>query len=203
MLALAVQWRPDLQSVSILLAAARDDTNAIIWGAATPNLLATYQAGWMGSRTQTQTFNPRPQEPSSMNIGWVFNPTIFGRVKTSNAVTQIAVLDAERLLEAIKEQVIVAVQDSKTFAQLIPIAEKQERAAQDALRVTRENFQAGTGLFLDVLQTQDAVSLARLRHASAITNYNKSQVNLLGALGLLDPTNVDPSTPKYGLSPGM
>jgi len=64
-LALAVHWRPDLQSVSILLAAARDDTN------------------------------------------------------------------------------------------------KQERAAQDALRVTRENFQAGTGLFLDVLQTQDAVSLAR------------------------------------------
>ena len=203
MLALAVHWRPDLQSVSILLAAARDDTNAIIWGAATPNLLATYQAGWMGSRTQTQTFNPRPQEPSSMNIGWVFNPTIFGRVKTSNAVTQIAVLDAERLLEAIKEQVIVAAQDSKTFAQLIPIAEKQERAAQDALRVTRENFQAGTGLFLDVLQTQDAVSLARLRHASAITNYNKSQVNLLAALGLLDQTNVDPSTPKYGLSPGM
>jgi hypothetical protein len=27
--------------------------------------------------------------------------------------------------------------------------------------------------------------------------------NQLAALGLLDATNVDPSTPKYGLSPGM
>jgi outer membrane protein TolC len=43
---------------------------------------------------------------------------------------------------------------------------------------------------LDVLQTQDAVSLARLRHADANTNYYKSQVNLLAALGLLDQTNV-------------
>jgi outer membrane protein TolC len=33
MLALAVEWRPDLQSVNILLAAAGDDTNAVIWGA--------------------------------------------------------------------------------------------------------------------------------------------------------------------------
>jgi hypothetical protein len=36
---------------------------------------------------------------------------------------------------------------------------------------------------MDVLQTQDAVGQARLRQASAITNYNKSQVNLLAVLG--------------------
>jgi hypothetical protein len=47
-----------------------------------------------------------------------------------------------------------------------------------------------TGLILDVLQAEDAVNQARLRHASAITNYNKAQVDLLAALGLIDQTNV-------------
>jgi outer membrane protein TolC len=124
---------------------------------------------------------------------------VFGQVRTSGAVAQIAVLDAERLLEDVKAQVVVSSQDSITYAQLIPMAEKQVTAAQDALRVTQENFQTGTGLFLDVLQAQDAVNLARLRHASAITNYNKSQVNLLAALGLLDPANVaaGPPAPKH------
>jgi outer membrane protein TolC len=115
---------------------------------------------------------------------------VFGQVRTSGAVAQIAVLDAERLLEDVKAQVVVSSQDSITYARLIPIAEKQVTAAQDALRVTQENFQTGTGLFLDVLQAQDAVNSARLRHASAITNYDKSQVNLLAALGLLDQANL-------------
>jgi outer membrane protein len=190
MLALAVQWRPDLQSVNTLLGAADEDTKAIIWGAGTPNLQATYQAGKFGSRTATQDFPSRGQETSSASVGWVFNPVVFGQVRTSGAVTQIAVLDAERLLEDVRAQVVVSAQDSLTFARLIPIAQKQVTATQDALRITRENFQIGTGLFLDVLQTEDAVSQARLRHASAIINYNKSQVNLLAALGLLDQANV-------------
>jgi outer membrane protein TolC len=109
------------------------------------------------------------------------------------------VLDAERLLEDVKAQVVVSSQDSITYARLIPIAEKQVTAAQDALRVTQENFQTGTGLFLDVLQAQEAVNSARLRHASAVTNYDKSQVNLLAALGLLDQANLDvaPSAAKH------
>jgi outer membrane protein TolC len=198
MLALAVQWRPDLQSVNTLLAAADDDTKAIIWGAGTPNLQATYQAGKFGSRTATQVFPSRGQEISGASVGWVFNPVVFGQVRTSGAVTQIAVLDAKRLLEEVKAEVVVSAQDSITFARLIPIAEKQVAATQDALRVTRENFQIGTGLFLDVLQAEDALSQARLRHASAITNYNRSQVSLLAALGLLDQTNVAAaSTPKF------
>jgi outer membrane protein TolC len=195
MLALAVQWRPDLQSVNLLLAAAGDDTNAIIWGVGTPNLQAAYQAGKFGSRTATQVFHSKGQEVSGASVGWVFNPVVFGQVRTSGAVAQIAVLDAERLLEDVKAQVVVSSQDSITYAQLVPIAEKQVTAAQEALRVTRENFQTGTGLFLDVLQAQDAVNLARIRLASAITNYNKSQVNLLAALGLLDQANVAAGPP--------
>jgi outer membrane protein TolC len=78
MLTIAVQWRPDLQSVNTLLAAADSDTKAVIWGAGTPNLQATYQIGKFGSRTATQQFPLKEQEASSANVGWVFNPVVFG-----------------------------------------------------------------------------------------------------------------------------
>jgi outer membrane protein TolC len=58
-------------------------------------------------------------------------------------------------------------------------------AAEEALRITRENFEVGTALFLDLLQAQDAVNQARLNYATAITSYNQAQVNLLAALGLI------------------
>jgi hypothetical protein len=65
MLALAVQWRLDLQSVNILLvAAANDDT----------------KAGRFGSRTATQVFPWLWQETSSANVAWVFNPVVFGQI---------------------------------------------------------------------------------------------------------------------------
>jgi outer membrane protein TolC len=35
------------------------------------------------------------------------------------------------------------------------------------LHLTQENFEFGTALFLDILQTQDAVNQARLNYANA------------------------------------
>lgn len=190
MLDLAAQWRPDLESVRSLAAAASADTNSVIWGASLPTLQAGYQAGRFGSWAPGQTFPPKGQQIAAANIGWVFNPTIFGQAKTAEANEQIANLEVRRLLEQVKDQVVVSAQDSATNLKVIPIAKQQVTAANEALRITQQNFQVGTGLFLDVLQAQDAVNQARLNYASAITSYNQSQVNLLTALGLIDETNV-------------
>jgi outer membrane protein len=190
MLAIAVQWRPDLASVNTLIAAADADAKAIIWGIGTPNLGASYQAGKFGSKTSSERYPLQNQEVSSASVGWLFNPTVFGQVKTADANAQIAVLEGKRLLEDVKAQVVTSVQDSATNAQLIPLAQKQVKATQEALRVTQENFENGVGLFLDVLQAEDALEQARLNHANAITGYNQSQVNLLAALGLIDQANV-------------
>jgi len=190
MLAIAVQWRPDLQGVNTLIAAADADTKALIWGIGTPNLQASYQAGKFGSKTPSEQYPLQNQEVSTASVGWVFNPSVFGQIKTSDANAQIAVLEGKRLLEQVKAEVVTSLQDSATNAQLIPLAQKQVKSTQEALRVTQENFENGVGLFLDVLQAEDAVDQARLNHANAITGYNQAQVNLLAALGLIDQGNV-------------
>jgi outer membrane protein TolC len=86
--------------------------------------------------------------------------------------------------------VVSAHQASLTAAQLAPIATQQVTSSQEALRPTRENLKAGTGLTIDVLQAQDAADRARLRYATAIVQYNEAQINLLAAPGLIDQTNL-------------
>jgi outer membrane protein len=190
LMTLAVQWHPDLQSVRDLAAAAGADTNAVIWGAGMPTLQAGYQAGRLGSWVPGKRFPLKGQEIATAGVGWVFNPAIFGQAKTAGANEEIAELEVKRLFEQVGDQVVISAQDSATNAGLIPISKQQVTAAEEALRITRENFEVGTGLFLDLLQAQDAVNQARLNHANAITSYNQSQVNLLTALGLIDQTNV-------------
>jgi outer membrane protein TolC len=196
MLTLAVQWRPDLQSVRDLAGAASADTNAVVWGAGLPTLEAGYQAGRFGSWTPGITYPSKGQEIAAAGVGWVFNPAIFGQAKAASANEQIAELEVKRLIEQVGDQVVIFAQDSATNARLIPIAKQQVTAADEALRITQENFQVGTGLFLDVLQAQDAVNQARLNYANAITSYNQSQVNLLTALGLIDQANVSAASWK-------
>jgi outer membrane protein TolC len=120
----------------------------------------------------------------------VLNPAIFGQLRTAGANQQIAELEVKRLLEQVAAQIVAALEDSSTDAQLITLAKQQESAAQDALRIMQENFEIGTALFLDVLQAQDAFNQARLNQATAITSYNQAQVNLLMALGLIDQAKV-------------
>jgi outer membrane protein len=190
MLTIAVQWRPDLESVRNLAVAAGADTNAVIWGAGMPTLQAGYQPGRLKSWIPGTTYPTKGQSIDSANIGWVFNPAIFGQSKTAGANEQIAELEVRQLFEQVGDQVVISAQDSATSARLFPIAKQQVTAAEEALHITRENFQVGTALFLDLLQAQDAVNQARLNYATAITSYNQSQVNLLTALGLIDQTNV-------------
>jgi outer membrane protein TolC len=135
------------------------------------------------------------QEISATSIGWLFNPAIFGHSKTSGANEQIAELEVRRLFEQVGDQVVISAQDSATNASLFPIARQQGTAAEEVLRITRENFGVGTALFLDLLQAQDAVNQARLNYATAITSYNQSQVNLLAALGLIVQPDVAVAPP--------
>ena len=84
----------------------------------------------------------------------------------------------------------MAAQASRANRELIGLANQQITAAQEALRLSEANLQAGAMTTLDVLQAQDAATQARLRYAASVVRYNQSQVNLLAALGLLDETTL-------------
>jgi outer membrane protein TolC len=192
MLTSAVRYRPDLEAVRTLLAAARADKSATVWGGLGPQIQAT------------GTLEPTPPARSAADTtfrdqkyaataGFNWSAATFGRIKSAVANVKIAGIDLDRELDQVRAAVVFAHQASLTAAQLIPIASQQVTSAEEALRLTQENLKAGTGLTVDVLQAEDTADQARARYATAIVSYNQSQVNLLAALGLIDSVSLSPS----------
>jgi len=132
------------------------------------------------------------QQRITTSIGWRLSVSAFGDLKTANALKEQARIDALQQLDDVQAQVVTAAQASKANSDLIGLALQQVTAAKEALRLSQANFQAGTMTTLDVLQSQDAATQARLRYAQAVVQYNQSQVNLLAALGLLDESTLIP-----------
>jgi outer membrane protein TolC len=189
MLTTAVYYRPDLEAVRTLLAAAQADKGATVWGGLGPQVLAV------------GTLAPPPPAGAPADTmyrelkylaagGFNWSAGTFGQIKSAVANVKIAGLDLDRKLDQVRAAVVSAHQASLTAAQLIPIAKQQVTSAEEALRLTQENLKAGTGLIVDVLQAEAAADQARARYATAIVRYNQSQINLLAALGIIDQTNI-------------
>ena len=189
MLVTAVRYRPDLEAVRALLAAAEADKGATLWGGLGPQaqsmgILATRPPA--GSVVDTMYRQPIYRTTGGFN----WSAATFGRIKSATANVNIAALDLNRQLDQVQATVVSAHQASLTAGKLIPIAKQQVTSAEEALRLTQKNLRVGTNLTIDVLQAQDAADEARLRYATAVVRYNQSQVNLLAALGLIDQANV-------------
>jgi outer membrane protein TolC len=197
MLVTAVRYRPDLEAVRTLLAAAEADKGATMWGGLGPQAQATgVLAPKPPAGRLVDTEYRQPIYTATGGFNWSL--ATFGRIKSAAANVNIAALNVDRQLDQVQAAVVTAHQASLTTAKLIPRAKQEVAAAEEALRLTQKNLQAGTGLTIDVLQAQDAAYQARLRYATALVRYNQSQINLLAALGLIDQETVEgrPALPE-------
>ena len=138
-------------------------------------------------RRRDESFGFSDQQRFRAGVGWRLSLAAFGDLKTAKAVGRHAALAAEAQLNRVQAEVVFAQQTSRTNRQLITLANEQLKSAEEALRLMQAKLGAGAATTLDVLQSQDAATQARLRYTDAIVGYNQAQINLLAALGLLDP----------------
>jgi len=233
LLAIAVTFRPDLQSVRELMEAAAADRKQTWWSGFGPEFSVGYEYGGLSgdannvvpnegvpgnlainpasangsfssnpvangliregivrgsdraAGTDDQTFSFSQFMRATAGVGWRLSVSAFGDLKRASAVEASAIIDAERRLDEVRANVINVDQDVVANHRLSELALQQVQSAEEALRLSRANLQAGTMTTLDVLQAQDVVTQARLRFIQAVVGYNQSQVNLLAALGLL------------------
>ncbi len=186
MLAIAVEHRPDLQAARTLLAAAKADKGAVVWGALGPQLQAAYTFGGIGTNGHFADTGIHEQQRGSASAGFALGASTFGNVKTAGATMRSVALDVERRLDEVRAQVVSAQQASLTHAAIVPVAREQVDSAEEDLRLAQANLKQGTMLLVDVLRAEDLLDSARLRYADAVLRYNQCQVSLLAALGLLD-----------------
>lgn len=233
LMAIAVTFRPDLQSVRELMEAALADRKRTWWSGFGPDFTLGYEYGGLtgnannvipnegvpgnlavnplsangtfssnpvangliregfgrGSRrlagSDDQTFSFSQFTRGTAGVGWRFSVSAFGDLKKAAAVEASAVIDAERRIDEVRASVVNVNQDVIANRKLSELAIQQVESAQEALRLSQANLQAGTMTTLDVLQAQDALTQARLRYILAVVGYNQAQVNLLAAIGLL------------------
>jgi outer membrane protein TolC len=184
LLTTAVRYRSDLLAVRTLWAAAEADEKSAAWGGLGPQIQAQRTLG--PPPPDDRLVDTLFREPRySVGAGFNWSAATFGRVKAAAAR-----VDIDRQLDRVRASVVSADQASRTAAKLVPLAAQQVASAEEALRLTQQNLQAGTALTIDVLQAQDAADQARLRYASAMVRYNQSQINLLAAIGLIDQSSV-------------
>jgi len=233
LMAIAVTFRPDLQSVRELMEAALADRKRTWWSGFGPDFTLGYEYGGLtgnannvipnegvpgnlavnplsangafssnpvangliregigrGSRrlagSDDQTFSFSQFTRGTAGVGWRFSVSAFGDLKKAAAVEASAVIDAERRIDEVRASVVNVSQDVIANRKLSELALQQVESAQEALRLSQANLQAGAMTTLDVLQAQDALTQARLRYVLAVVGYNQAQVNLLAAIGLL------------------
>lgn len=143
-----------------------------------------------------QTFSFSDQQRATAAAGWRLSLSTLGDLKTVKATEQQALVRFERVLDEVRAEAVSATQAARAFDQLIGFARQQVTSAEEALRLSQANFQAGTMTTLDVLQAQDAATQARLRFAEAVVHYNQAQVRLLAALGLIGESGFPATEPE-------
>ncbi|MBI3830839.1 MAG: TolC family protein [Planctomycetes bacterium] len=201
LLALAVEHRDDLKSVRILIAAASAERSSTKWGGVGPQIQSGYQGGGImsnsnniGSPPKDQSSGLVSQQRFTASATWKFGLSTFGELKSSKAAEKQAYIQADRKLAAIRAEVVNASQDSKAQSEIILKAHQQVASAEEALRLTKVNLEAGTMTTLDILHAESAAAQARLRYCDAVVRYNQAQVNLLASIGLLDEKCLAPET---------
>jgi len=173
------------------LEAARADKGATIWGGLGPQFQASYTYAGLSTHVMGRTTGMHEQNRAAGKAGFNLGLSTFGQVKTAKANARLAALQVEAEVDQVRAAVVKAQQNSLTTGKLVPAAAREVESAEESLRLTQANLQAGTMLTLDVLQAQDAAERARLHYAAAVIHYNQSQVNLLAALGLLEEASTE------------
>jgi len=142
-----------------------------------------------------QTFSFTDQQRATASAGWRLSLSTLGDLKSAKARELKALVRYERILDEVRAEAVAATQAARTYDQLIEFAGQQVTSAEEALRLSQANLQAGTMTTLDVLQAQDAATQARLRYAESVVRYNQSQIKLLAALGLYAEAAVASTAP--------
>jgi hypothetical protein len=97
-------------------------------------------------------------------------------------------LQAERIVESVKAEVIQAREAVLTAQEQIEAAHRGVQAAEASLALSQVRLEGGVGLTLEVLEAQEALTTARTALVGAIAQYNKEEAGLLRAIGEMSAT---------------
>lgn len=93
------------------------------------------------------------------------------------------VLELEALRDQIAAEVVAAAADVASYRRQMEIAQQAITVAEQSYELNEQRIRANEGLPIELLQSINALTEARNAYTMAVANYNRSQYQLLRALG--------------------
>jgi outer membrane protein TolC len=178
----AVQ-RQEVKELALRVEAAEDQHTALWWKALGPKVVGTVEESAIG-----RSFDLGNRQIYGGFIGWTLSPSSIGEIQAARARVDQTKIQAERVLESVKAEVIQARESVLTAQEQIEAAHRGVQAAEAALTLSQVRLEGGVGLTLEVLEAQQALTTARTALVGAIEQYNKAQADLLRAIGEMSVT---------------
>jgi len=183
LLSRALARRPEVKELALRTEAAEDQRKALWWKALGPKVAGTVEESAIG-----RSFDLGNRQSYGAFIGWVLSPSSIGEIQAAEARLDQTKIQAERVLEVVKAEVIQARETVLTAQEQIDAALRGVQAAEASLELSQVRLEGGVGLTLEVLEAQEALTTARTALVSTIEQYNKAQTGLLRATGELSVT---------------
>ena len=101
LLAIAVEWRPDLRAVRTLASAANADAGSATWGTLGPQVNAGYQFSGLNSDSTLGDFSLRDQNRATAGVSWSFGFSTPGQIRTADSLVRQAGLEVQRQFDVV------------------------------------------------------------------------------------------------------
>lgn len=180
--------RPEVSEMAAFVAAAAQERRAARHAPLVPSLMAQAFFGALGGGRGSEMDRFGSSSDVVVGLSWRIGPGgLFDttRERLAEARENIAVMEKAKLSERLAAEVAVLYAEAKSLSDQVIMARDSLKTATEALAAGEQRKDAGVGVVLEVVQSQQDLAQARLTYVETVAEYNKGQYALLHALGRL------------------
>jgi outer membrane protein TolC len=184
----ALAARPETQQSAALLSAAQHAKDGSIYGPLIPSVGGQAFFGGLGGGMNSETGHFGESEDYVALLTWRIGPGglfDFGNIHARQARLRGAAFTADKVIDQVANEVITSQTRIQSLADQIVTARQSLSDATEALRLGQERKEFGVGVVLETILAQQELSRVRNDYLNIVTDYNKTQYELLRALGQL------------------
>lgn len=184
----AERARPEISQMAAFIAAADQERKAARYAPLVPSLTAQEFFGALGGGKGSELDRFASSSDSFLGLSWKIGPGgLFdaSRVRQAEARQNISELERAKLVDRLAAEVTTLHARARSLSDQTGMAQVNLRTSAETLAAAAQRRETGVGMVLEVVQSQQDLTQARLTYVEIVTEQNKVQYELLHALGRL------------------
>lgn len=180
--------RPEVSEMAAFVSAAEQERRGARYAPLIPSLMAQGFFGTLGGGRGSDLDRFGSSSDVVVGLSWRIGPGgLFDTTRGSLAEARenIAHIEQAKLSDRLAAEVAALHAKAKSLSDQVSMARDNLKTATEALAAGEQRKEAGVGVVLEVVQSQQDLTQARLTYVETVAEQNKAQYELLHALGRL------------------